>query len=92
MKIKITKSGISFGSLVKLVATGFFIGWGLLLPVIFAIASYSEWHRPLPSIVFWIFPILVAVQSLFTGLVVAFGIKLYGKLTKFEISSFEEKV
>jgi purine-cytosine permease-like protein len=92
MKIKITPSGISFGSLVKLVATGFFIGWGILLPLIFGALSFTEWHRPLPPVVFLIFPVLIALQSLVTALIVAFGIKLYGKLSKFTISSFEERL
>ena len=92
MKIKITKSGISFGSLVKLVSTGFFIGWGILLPLIFAALSYSEWHRPMPGFLLLIFPILIAIQSLLTAVIVAFGVKLYGKVGKFEISSFEEKL
>jgi hypothetical protein len=92
MKIRITETGISFGSLVKIVSTGFFIGWGILLPLIFAALSFTEWHRPLPPFVFLMFPILIAIQSLLTAVIVAFGIKLYGKLSKFEISSFEEKV
>jgi hypothetical protein len=92
MKIKITESGISFGSLVKLVSTGFFIGWGILLPLIFAALSFTEWHRPLPPFVFLMFPIFIAIQSLLTAVIVAFGVKLYGKLSKFEISSFEKKL
>ena len=92
MKIKITRSGISFGSLVKLVSTGFFIGWGILLPLIFAALSFTEWHRPLPPFVLLIFPILIAVQSVLTAVIVAFGVKIYGKLSKFEISSFETKL
>ena len=92
MKIKITKSGISFGSLVKLVATGFFIGWAILLPLIFAAFSFSEWHRPIPDGLLLILPIFIAIQSLLTAVIVALGVKLYGKFSKFEISSFEEKV
>jgi NADH:ubiquinone oxidoreductase subunit K len=92
MKIKIAQSGISFGSLVKLVSTGFFIGWGILLPLIFAALSFTEYHRPLPPFVFLMFPVLIAIQSLLTAVIVALGVKLYGKLSKFEISSFEEKV
>ena len=92
MKITITETGISFGSLVKLVSTGFFIGLGILLPLIFAALSFTEWHRPLPPFVFLMFPILIAIQSLLTAVIVAFGIRLYGKLSKFEISSSEEKL
>jgi multisubunit Na+/H+ antiporter MnhE subunit len=40
---------------------------------------------------FWlIFPVMLAFQSLFTAVIVATGVKLYGKLGKFEVSS-EEK-
>jgi len=92
MKIKIIESGISFGSLVKLVSTGFFIGWSILLPLIFAAFSFSEWHQPLPPVVLLMFPILIAIQSLLTAVIVAFGVKLYGKFSKFEISSFETKL
>ena len=92
MKIRITQSGISFGSLVKLVATGFFIGWGILLPLIFGALSFTEWHRPLPPALLLMFPLLIAVQSLLTAVIVAFGIKLYGRWTRFEISRIDEKV
>jgi hypothetical protein len=91
MKIKITESGISFGSLVKLVSVGFFIGMGILTPLLFAAVSYTEWHRPVPSFLLYIFPILLGIQAVFTAVIVAAGIKLYGKLSKFEISPPEEK-
>ena len=92
MKIKVTKSGISFGSLVKLVSVGFFIGMAILMPLMFAALSFSELHRPMPNFLLLIIPILLAIQSLFTGLTVAVGVKLYGRVSKFEISSFEEKL
>ena len=92
MKIKITKSGISFGSLVKLVSVGFFIGMGILTPLLFAALSFSEWHRPVPDLLLFIFPILLVIQSLFTAVTVAVGVKLYGRVSKFEISPFEEKL
>jgi len=92
MKIKITKSGISFGSLVKLVSVGFFIGMAILMPLMFAVLSFSEWHRPMPNSLLLMIPILLAIQSLFTALTVAVGVKLYGKVSKFEISSFEKEL
>ena len=92
MKIKITESGISFGSLVKLVSVGFFIGMGIITPLLFAVLSFSEWHRPVPSFLLFIFPILLVIQSLFTAVIVAAGVKLYGRVSKLEISSSEKKL
>ena len=91
MKIKITESGISFGSLVKLVSVGYFIGTALLTPLIFAALSFTEWHRPIPGFLLLILPILIAIQSALAAVIVAFGVKLYGKVIRFEISSFVEK-
>ncbi len=91
MKIKITKSGISFASLVKLISVGYFIGTAILLPLMFAVFSYSEWHQPIPTSLLFMLPVLIVLQALLTALIVAVGIKLYGKVSRFEISS-EEKL
>jgi len=89
MKIKLTKSGISFGSLVKLFSTGFFIGMGIFFVFIFVPLTYSEWGETMPVFLWLMFPIMIAVQSLLVAVIVAAGVKLYGKFSKFEISSCE---
>jgi hypothetical protein len=86
MKIKLTKSGISFGSLVKLVSVGCFIGMGILF-VLFVPFFYSDWGETTPLFVWLMFPIVIAVESLIVAVIVAAGVKLYGKFSKFEISS-----
>ncbi len=92
MKIKITRTGISFGSLVKLVAVGYFIGMAILLPLVFAVLSFTEWHRPMPDFMLIMIPVLIAIQALLTALIVAAGVKIYGKASNFEVSSFEEHI
>ena len=89
MKIKLTKTGISFGSLVKLVSIGFFIGMSILF-VLFIPFIYARMGETMP-IFFWLmFPILIALESLIFAVIVTAGVKLYGKFIKFEISSCEE--
>jgi hypothetical protein len=88
MKIKLTKSGISFGSLVKLVSVGYFIGMVILF-FVFVPFLYSDWGETMPIYLWLMFPILIAVQSLIFALIVAAGLKIYGKFSKFETSSFE---
>jgi hypothetical protein len=88
MKIKLTKSGISFGSLVKLVSVGYFIGMGILF-VLCVPFFYSAWGETMPVFVWLMFPILIAVQSLIFAVIVAAGVKLYGKFSKFETPSCE---
>jgi hypothetical protein len=88
MKIKLTKSGISFGSLVKLVSVGCFIGMGILF-VLWVPFFYSDWGDTMPLFVWLMFPILIAVESLIVAVIVAAGLKLYGIIGKFETSSCE---
>ncbi len=92
MEIKITKSGISFGSLVKLFSIGYFIGMGILLTLMLGIFAYPKWHQSMPVYLWLIVPALIAIQSFLTAVIVAAAIKLYGKLNKFEITSYEEKL
>ncbi len=89
MKIKLTKSGISFWSLVKLFSVGFFIGMGLFFVFVFVPISYSQWKEAMPISLWLMFPFIIAVQSLLIGVMVAAGVKLYGRFSKFEISSCE---
>ena len=89
MKITITKSGISFGSLVKLFSVGHFIGIGILMFFSFVAISYLKRGDPIPLFFWLMFPIMLAVQSLFVAVVVAAGVKLYGKVGKFETPSCE---
>ena len=90
MRIKLTKSGISFGSLVKLYSVGYFIGMGILLALIFIPVGYLKWGQTMPIFLWLMFPVLIAIQSLFTAVVVAAGVKLYGKVSKCEVSYEEE--
>jgi hypothetical protein len=87
MKIKLTKSGISFGSLIKLISVGYFIGMGILFVFIFVPLVYSEWRETTPVFLWLMFPIMIAAQSLIFAVIVAAGVKLYGKFSKFETSS-----
>jgi hypothetical protein len=85
MKIKIRKSGITFGSLVKLFSVGYFVGVGILLVLVSVPLCYFKWRDTMPLFFWLIFPILFAIQSLFTAVVVAAGLKLYGKASKYEL-------
>jgi hypothetical protein len=89
MKIKLTKSGISFGSLVKLFSVGHFIGMGILYILIFVPLGYLKWGQTMPAFFWLMLPFITGVQSLFIAAVVAAGVKLYGKMGKFETSSCE---
>ncbi len=91
MKIKITKSGISFGSLVKVFSIGYFIGMVILLTLMLAVLAFPKWHQSMPGYLWLFFPVLIAIQSILTAVIVAAGVKLYGKVSKFEVSSYEEK-
>ena len=89
VKIKLTKSGISFGSLVKLFSVGNFIGIGILYILIFVPLSYLKLGESMPAFFWLISPFITAVQSLFIAVVVAAGLKLYGQIGKFETFSSE---
>lgn len=90
MKIDITKSGIRFGSMVKLFSVGYFIGMTILLVLVLAPVAYFGWGEPFPAIAWLIFPVLLVFQSLFSAMMVAAGIKLYGKVNKYEVCFKEE--
>ena len=90
MKIKLTKSGISFSSLIKLISVGYFIGMCIFFVFIFIPVAYLEWGKTMPVFIWLMFPIMIAAQSLIFAVIVAAGVKLYGKCGKFEISSCEE--
>jgi hypothetical protein len=89
MKIRITKSGITFGSLVKLVSIGYLIGMGVLSLLGFVLLSHFD-RGGVPAKAWIIFPVLIAFQSLLTGVVVAAGFKLYTKLDRCKISCDHE--
>ena len=88
MKINITKAGISFGSLVMLFSVGYFIGVGIPGILFCFIYLYSC----MPILTWLLFIPLAAIQSILFAVMVAGGIKLYGKLHKFEVSFYEEKL
>ncbi len=85
MKIRLNKSGISFGSVVKLFSVGYFIGMGILLVLVFVPLCYFKWGDSMPLFFWLVFPLLIAIQSLFTAVVVAAGLKLFGKASKYEL-------
>lgn len=90
MRIKLTKSGIGFGIMVKLCSVGSLIGVGIILALMFAPFTLTKWHRDTPGFLWLVFPILLVLQSVFIGVIVAAGITIYGKFSKFEMSSLEE--
>lgn len=90
MKIKLTKTGVSFVSLVKLFSIGYFIGMGFLMSFVLAVFAFPKWHQSMPGYLWLVFPVLIALQSFLIAIIVAVGIKLYGKVSKFEVSLYEE--
>ncbi len=62
---------------------------GILYILIFVPLSYLKWGERMPVFFWLISPFITAVQSLFIAVVVAAGLKLYGKIGKFETFSFE---
>jgi hypothetical protein len=92
MKIRFTKSGISFGSLVKLYSVGHFIGMGILMVLMFGVWSFTKLGENMPGLLWLMLPVILALQSLFTATIVAAGLKLYGKVRKFQVSTLEENL
>jgi hypothetical protein len=90
MKIKFTNSGISFGSLVKLCSVGYFIGMGILMVLMVGVWSFTKLGEDMPGFLWLMLPVLLALQSLFTAVIVAAGLKLYGKVRKFQVSPYGE--
>jgi uncharacterized membrane protein len=84
MRIKLTNSGITFWSLVKLFSIGYLVAMGILLVAVFVVLIYFKQHD-IPTYAWFMFPIMIAAQSVFTAVLVAIGVKLYGKVNKFEI-------
>lgn len=86
MRIFVTKSGISFGSTIKLVFVGHIIGMVVFVPLIFIPFIFNPgFSHPMPGAFWFMIPLGIAGQSLFTALIVTVGIKIYEKIRKLEI-------
>ncbi len=87
MRINITESGIGFGSLVKLISVGYFIGTLFLVPMFFVPLFLDPGFRGNGFRSAWLFiPPLLVAQSLFTAVIAAVGIKVYEKIRRLEIT------
>ena len=90
MKLKITKEGLEFSSLVKMVATGYAITITILfflVILLFAVTKPAEFpfYKILPALL--IVPIVAIGQGLLLGCVISIGLFIYKKRRPIEIIS-----
>lgn len=92
MKLKITKEGLDFSSLVKTIATGYAISVTILfylVALLFALTKSTLFpaYKILPALI--VIPIVAVLQGLLLGCAIAFGLFIYKKWRSIEIASIE---
>ena len=92
MKLKVTKEGLEFLSLVKMVATGYAITITILfflVILLFAVTKSAEFpvYKVLPALL--IIPIVAVVQGLLLGCAISIGLFIYKKKWPIELITNE---